>query len=87
MKNQEIKKNLLALLEEEMQVFVAEYVSGKYDNNPETKSMVEDIIIDCPEAQRFYKDYIASLNSRTDIEWKEDAEKSLERIKVKLGIS
>jgi hypothetical protein len=85
--NKEIKKRLLALLEEGAQEFVAKYVAGEYDNDPETKSIVGDIIIDSPEAQRFYKDYTAVLNSKTDKEWKEEAEKSLKRIKTRIGIS
>jgi ABC-type molybdate transport system substrate-binding protein len=85
--NQEIKKRLLALLEEGTHEFVIEYVAGKYDNDPEMKSIVEDIIIDSPEVQKFYKDYTAVLDSKTDKEWKEDAEKSLKRIKARMGIS
>lgn len=87
MTNQKIKEGLLALLEEGMQEFVVEYVAGKYDNDPETKSVVEDIIIDSPEVQRFYTDYTSVLNSKTDREWEEDAEKSLKRIKARMGIS
>ena len=85
--NEEIKKLLLALLEEGTQEFVIEYVTGKYDNDPEMKSIVEVLIIDSPEAQKFYKDYTSAINSKTDQEWKEDAEKSLKRIKSRMGIS
>lgn len=87
MTNQEIAIHVLTMLEIDMQMSVADYVDGEYDNDPEMKSIVEDIIIDSPGAQRFYKDYIVVRNSKTDKEWKEEADESLKRLKARMEIS
>lgn len=86
--NQKTKGYLLALLEEgAFEIVIVDYISGKYNNDSETKSIIEDSIIDNPKVQKFYKDYTTALNSKTDEEWKRDADKSLERIKSKIKIS
>lgn len=82
-----MKNPLLPLSQEAMVEHVVEYVAGKYDNDPDMKLAVEDMIIDSPEAQTFYKDYTGVLNSKTDQEWKDDAEKSLKAIKARLRFS
>ena len=82
-----MKINFLSLSEEAMQEYVSEYVFGKYDDDPDLKSAVEDMIIDFPAAQIFYKKLTEALNSRTDQQWKDDAEKSLQKIKARLRFS
>lgn len=82
-----MKINFLTLSEREMQEYVSEYVFGTYDHDPDLKSEVADMIIDSPAAQIFYKKLTKVLNSKTDQEWKDNAEKSLQKIKARLKSS
>ena len=64
---------------------IPDYVAGRFADDPTAQAAVEEILQSNAVARDFHARYTAVLASRTPEQWKEDAERSLAGIHVRLA--